>query len=111
MWAVPRVLAELPLAVEEDPQQAGALLRCHDLRKKFGDRTVVDGVSFQLAPGEIYGLLGPNGAGKTTTIKMVCGLLQPDPGTSCVDGRMSATPICRAELSATYPRTSRCIPT
>ena len=64
-----------------------ALLECHDLRKAFGDRRAVDGVSFTIAPGEVYGLLGPNGAGKTTTIKMVCGLLEPDDGTIVVRGR------------------------
>jgi ABC-2 type transport system ATP-binding protein len=47
----------------------------------------VDGVSFALSRGEIYGLLGPNGAGKTTTIKMVCGLLEPDDGSIVLDGR------------------------
>ena len=40
----------------------------------------MDGVSFSVAPGEVYGLLGPNGAGKTTTVRMVVGLLQPDSG-------------------------------
>ena len=64
-----------------------ALLECHDLRKAFGERRAVDGVSFTIAPGEVYGLLGPNGAGKTTTIKMVCGLLEPDDGTIVVRGR------------------------
>jgi ABC-2 type transport system ATP-binding protein len=46
----------------------------------------VDGVSFDVGPGECYGLLGPNGAGKTTTISMVCGLLEADEGTVTVNG-------------------------
>ena len=46
----------------------------------------VEGISFEVARGEVYGLLGPNGAGKTTTIKMVCGLLAPDGGTITIDG-------------------------
>ena len=62
------------------------LLECRDLTKRFGDRAAVDGVSFSVGRGEVYGLLGPNGAGKTTTIKMVCGLLDPDSGTVCVAG-------------------------
>lgn len=52
----------------------------HGLTKKFGDRTVVDGVSIQVGSGEICGFLGPNGSGKTTTIRMLCGLLTPDAG-------------------------------
>jgi len=63
------------------------LLECRDLRKRFGDRTAVAGISFTISPGETYGLLGPNGAGKTTTISMVCGLLRRDGGEVIVDGR------------------------
>ena len=63
------------------------VLRCDDLTKRFGDRTAVEGVTFTVAAGEIYGLLGPNGAGKTTTIKMVCGLLPADRGTVAIGGR------------------------
>ncbi len=58
-----------------------------DLRKRYGDRVAVDGVSFTVAAGEAYGLLGPNGAGKTTAISMVCGLLSRDGGTVTVAGR------------------------
>lgn len=63
------------------------LLVCDDLRKRYGERTAVDGVSFSIARGETYGLLGPNGAGKTTTISMVCGLLQRDGGAVTVAGQ------------------------
>ncbi|MFN0067571.1 MAG: ATP-binding cassette domain-containing protein, partial [Limisphaerales bacterium] len=55
--------------------------------KSFGPTAAVRGVSFHVAPGEIYGLLGPNGAGKSTTLAMVCGLLRPDAGDVTVDGR------------------------
>jgi len=50
------------------------------LTKRYGDRTVVDHVDLQVAPGLICGFLGPNGSGKTTTIRMLCGLLTPDAG-------------------------------
>lgn len=52
----------------------------HGLSKVYGDRTVVDQVDLQVAPGRICGFLGPNGSGKTTTIRMICGLLTPDAG-------------------------------
>lgn len=48
--------------------------------KRFGDKTVVDGIDLQVRRGEIYGFLGPNGSGKTTFIRMLCGLLTPDAG-------------------------------
>ncbi|MGD0187617.1 MAG: ABC transporter ATP-binding protein [Roseiarcus sp.] len=51
-----------------------------DLRKSFGDLKVVDGLTLQVARGEICGFLGANGSGKTTTIRMLCGLLAPDGG-------------------------------
>jgi ABC-2 type transport system ATP-binding protein len=63
------------------------VLACRGLRKAFGDRVAVDGVSLTIARGETYGLLGPNGAGKTTTISMACGLLRPDAGEVTVAGR------------------------
>ena len=51
-----------------------------DLTYAYGEALAVDGVSFEVAPGEIVGFLGPNGAGKSTTIKMLTGQLQPDQG-------------------------------
>jgi ABC-2 type transport system ATP-binding protein len=62
------------------------VLACSGLRKRFGDRLVVDDVGFSIAPGETYGLLGPNGAGKSTTINIVCGLLRRDAGTVTIGG-------------------------
>jgi ABC-2 type transport system ATP-binding protein len=50
------------------------------LTKRYGDRTVVDGLTMQVERGEIFGFLGPNGSGKTTSIRMMCGLLTPDGG-------------------------------
>lgn len=64
-----------------------SLLETKQLTKRFGELIAVDGVSFDVRAGEIYGLLGPNGAGKTTTISLACGLLKPDGGDVRVDGR------------------------
>ncbi|GGM79036.1 daunorubicin resistance protein DrrA family ABC transporter ATP-binding protein [Thermopolyspora flexuosa] len=58
----------------------------HELRKRFGDFEAVKGVSFEVAPGEVFGFLGPNGAGKTTTISMLCTLATPTSGTARVAG-------------------------
>jgi lipopolysaccharide export system ATP-binding protein len=55
-------------------------LRADSLTKSYGGRTVVRGVSLDIASGEVVGLLGPNGAGKTTTFSMVVGLASPDSG-------------------------------
>ena len=61
-------------------------LRASGLTKRYGDLTAVDGLSFEVARGEIFGFLGPNGAGKTTSLKMLCGLLRPDAGHVEIDG-------------------------
>lgn len=57
------------------------------LTKRFGGRTVVDGLSLEVGTGEIHGFLGPNGSGKTTTLRMICGLLTLDGGSGRVLGR------------------------
>lgn len=67
------------------------VLRCEGLTRRFGDRTAVDGVSFEIARGETYGLLGPNGSGKTTTISMLAGILAPDSGTVELAGKALTT--------------------
>src|SRR5499426_3562273 len=61
-------------------------LRTQELTKSYGGRTVVRGVSIEVASGEIVGLLGPNGAGKTTTFYMTVGLTGPDSGRVLLDG-------------------------
>ena len=62
------------------------ILIAQDLHKAYGDVKAVDGISLQVARGEVFGLLGPNGAGKTTTISMLTGLLEPTGGKITVDG-------------------------
>jgi ABC-2 type transport system ATP-binding protein len=62
------------------------MIAVHDLVKRFGSFTAVNGVTLAVGPGEIHGFLGPNGAGKTTTIRMIAGLLQPTAGRILVNG-------------------------
>ena len=59
---------------------AGLAIDVTGITKRFGDKTVVDGLSLAVKHGEIFGFLGPNGSGKTTFIRMLCGLLTPDAG-------------------------------
>jgi ABC-2 type transport system ATP-binding protein len=63
-----------------------AIIEVDNLVKRYGDTTAVDGVSFAVEEGEIFGILGPNGAGKTTTVECVEGLRSPDSGTIRVGG-------------------------
>jgi len=67
------------------------MIRADRLVKSFGGLRAVDGFSFEVAPGEIYGLLGPNGAGKTTTTRMLSCLLRPSGGTAWVAGYSTET--------------------
>jgi ABC-2 type transport system ATP-binding protein len=62
------------------------VLVASNLTKVIGKRTIVDGVSFSLNPGEVFGFLGPNGAGKTTTIRMLVGLIKPTEGSVTICG-------------------------
>ena len=57
------------------------MISVSELKKFFGDVKAVNGISFDVKKGEVFGLLGPNGAGKTTTIKLLLGLLEPNEGT------------------------------
>src|SRR5271155_5796092 len=63
------------------------LLEVRGLIKNYGRRRVVDGVCFQVDPGEVVGLLGPNGAGKTTSFRMTMGLIDADAGTVVFDSK------------------------
>ncbi|MBK7096886.1 MAG: ABC transporter ATP-binding protein [Saprospiraceae bacterium] len=65
------------------------MIKIDGLKKKFGEFTAVDGISFDIQKNEIFGLLGPNGAGKTTVITMICGLLQATEGKISFEGSSS----------------------
>ncbi|MDA8239314.1 MAG: ATP-binding cassette domain-containing protein [Nitrospiraceae bacterium] len=77
------VSAEMPF---EKRMERDVLVEVEGLVKKFGDFTAVDGISFSVRRGEIFGFLGPNGSGKTTTIRILCGILPPTGGTVSVAG-------------------------
>jgi ABC-2 type transport system ATP-binding protein len=77
------------LVASSSPSNSGALhtvIAVDDVRKAYGSVKAVDGVSFEVRKGEIFGLLGPNGAGKTTTMEMIEGLHPPDAGSIAVLG-------------------------
>ena len=81
-----------------------SVLRAENLRKRFKSRAVVDGVSLEVASGEVVGLLGPNGAGKTTCFYMIVGLVPADAGRIHLDAReLTQLPIHRrARLGISY---------
>jgi ABC-2 type transport system ATP-binding protein len=62
------------------------ILKLDNVRKVYGDKTAVDGISFEVKKGEIFGILGPNGAGKTTTLEMIEAMREIDGGTITIDG-------------------------
>ena len=69
------------LQIATGPRLGGIVIEAEGLSKGFGDRLLIDGLSFKLPPGGIVGVIGPNGAGKTTLFKMLTGLEKPDSGT------------------------------
>jgi ABC-2 type transport system ATP-binding protein len=87
--AAARLVADLPPA---------PAVWASGLRKRYGRRPAVDGVSLHVDRGEVMGLLGPNGAGKTTVIKMLLGLVRPDAGEVMLLGRTAGDPLARARV-------------
>jgi len=85
---------------------AAAALRVRELRKNYGDVQAVDGVSFEVGPGEIVGLLGPNGAGKTTIINTVLAVLSPSSGSVRIGNfdvaRQRSLALARTNFAAVY---------
>ena len=67
-------------------EQPENIIQVQDLRKSYGDLKAVDGISFGVSAGEIFGILGPNGAGKTTTVEILEGMRAPDNGIAIVNG-------------------------
>ncbi|HEV2229345.1 MAG TPA: ABC transporter ATP-binding protein [Steroidobacteraceae bacterium] len=89
-----------------DSAAAAAALRVRDLRKRYGELLAVDGVSFEVAPGEILGLLGPNGAGKTTIINTILAVLTPSSGSIRIGemdvSRQRSLALARTNFAAVY---------
>ena len=67
-------------------EQPENIIQVQDLRKSYGDLKAVDGISFGVNAGEVFGILGPNGAGKTTTVEILEGMRAPDSGIAVVNG-------------------------
>lgn len=91
------------------------MITAENLRKSYGSKTAVDGISFALQPGKVTGFLGPNGSGKSTTMRMAMGLDRPSSGSITIDGKPFAAhsaPLRTAgavlDAGATHPgRTGR----
>ncbi len=67
----------------------------------------MDGISFDVERGELFGFLGPNGAGKTTTARMITGLIRPDAGSACIMGHDIQREALQAkQISGVLPETS-----
>ncbi len=82
----------------------GAMIEIRGLAKHFGPLKAVDGVSFDVAQGEVLGFLGPNGAGKSTTMKMITGFLNPSAGSVRVCGHdVSTSPVAAKRMIGYLP--------
>ena len=80
------------------------ILSVNNLIKRYGDFTAVDGISFSIAPGEIFGFLGVNGAGKTTTLRMLAGVLKPTSGEIVIAGHdLARDPIEAKRITGYIP--------
>jgi ATPase subunit of ABC transporter with duplicated ATPase domains len=82
--AAERRADKVELAIPPGPRLGDQVVEANDVVKAFGDRLLVDGLTFNLPPGGIVGVIGPNGAGKTTLFRMIVGEEEPDAGTLTV---------------------------
>lgn len=75
---------------------AAAIVRMTDLTKRIGGKTIIDRISLEIYPGEVFGFLGPNGSGKTTTIRMMVGLMSLTAGDIVIGGHSVKTDFAKA---------------
>lgn len=78
------------------------MIEVEGLKKLYGDFPAVQGLSFQVGPGEVLGLVGPNGAGKTTTIRSIAGIIIPSAGTIRISGHDLASDPVRAKAALAF---------
>jgi putative spermidine/putrescine transport system ATP-binding protein len=84
-------------------ERAGVRVRLVDLRRRFGEVAALDGLSLDLAPGELVALLGPSGCGKTTALRALAGLERLDSGSVLLDGRdVTHTPASRRDMGMVF---------
>ena len=103
--------AKKVLACQADDWRDRPAIHVEGLKKAFGAVQAVDGTSFSVHRGELFGFLGPNGAGKTTTINMLTGLARPDSGTISIGGiDCSARPKAAQHLIGLVPEESNLYP-
>ncbi len=85
------------------------MIEIEELTKRYGAFTAVDGISFQVEPGQVLGFLGPNGAGKSTTMKMIAGFLTPTSGRARVCGHdVEASPLAAKRMIGYLPEGAPC---
>ena len=95
-----------PAAAEADGPGTDAILSLQDVVKRFGRLAALDGLSFDVHAGEIFGIAGPNGAGKSTLLNVATGVLKPDGGTIVFEGEAiggrAPHRICRQGIARTF---------
>ncbi len=75
-----KAIKDLEIYIPPGPRLGGEVIRCENISKSYGDRLLVENMTFTLPPGGIVGVIGPNGAGKTTLFRMITGQEKPDTG-------------------------------
>lgn len=87
------------------------MIEVENLSKSFGKKTAVDGITFEVNPGEILGFLGPNGAGKSTTMRMITGFLTPSSGSIRINNQLlTENPLKARSLIGYLPENAPCYP-
>ncbi len=87
------------------------MIEVENLSKNFGKKTAVDGITFEVNPGEILGFLGPNGAGKSTTMRMITGFLTPSSGSIRINNQLlTENPLKARSLIGYLPENAPCYP-